>query len=280
MAPPLWPISLDPEITQHLWAAGEAAAALAVAALVGKPTSHLVERLALPLSNRAWAFMARRTVFWLIMSAGTAAALRAFGVDLGVLVGAAGVATVAIGFAAQTSTSNLISGLFMMLERSLAVGDVVELEGTTGEVISIDLLSVKLRTFDNLLVRIPNEALVKGKLTNLSRFPIRRIDLPMRFPLEQPLDPVSDTLLAIVNEEPLVLQEPAPQVMLRGFAEGTVDVQLSCWVASDRYIVVRSQLTLLILQGLQRAGLTLSAPRRELLTISAPQIPTPTAPTP
>lgn len=259
----------DPALSTAVRSAGEAALALMGAGLTGALLSRTVERLALPLTSRAWAFMARRTVFWLSMTGGLALALRAFGVDLGVLVGAAGLVTVAVGFAAQTSTSNLISGLFMMLERSITVGDVVELDGTTGEIISIDLLSVKLRTFDNLMVRIPNESLVKGKLINLSRFPIRRVDFALHFPLEQALSPVESTLLSVIESEALVLQEPAPQVMLRGFAEGTVDVQLSCWVARESYIAVRSRLTVLILEALQRDGLKLSAPRRELLTVGA-----------
>jgi small-conductance mechanosensitive channel len=272
---PISALAHDPTVTANLKAAAQAAGALIGAGLTGRLLASLVERLALPLTSRAWAFMARRTVFWMTMTGGVALALQAFGVDLGVLLGAAGVMTVAVGFAAQTSTSNLISGLFLMLERSLTVGDVIELEATVGEVISIDLLSVKLRTFDNLMVRIPNESLVKGKMTNLSRFPIRRVDFALRFPLEQPLAPVENTLLSVLQDEALVLQEPAPQVMLRGFSEGTVDVQLSCWVARESYIGVRSRLTVLILEALQREGLQLSAPRRELVSFIGPLSPPP-----
>ena len=83
---------------------------------------------------------------------------------------AAGLLTVALGFAAQTSASNLISGLFLLGERPFVVGDVIRLaSGITGEVVGIDLLSVKIRTFDNLLVRVPNETLLKSELTNLTR---------------------------------------------------------------------------------------------------------------
>lgn len=259
---------IDPGLVARVPVAAEAGLAMAVALLSGHLAGRIIERAVEPLSSRAWAFLSRRTVFWAFAFGGVAYGLRAFGIDLGVLVGAAGVATVAVGFAAQTSMSNLISGLFLMLERSLSVGDVIELGGVTGEVISIDLLSVKLRTFDNLMVRIPNETLVKGAMTNLSRFPIRRVDFALRFSADQPLGPVEAALLSVAEDEPLVLQEPAPQVMLRGFFEGTVDVQLSCWVSRESYVAVRSRITLLVLQALQRHGLQLSAPRREFVALA------------
>ncbi|MCA9616745.1 MAG: mechanosensitive ion channel, partial [Myxococcales bacterium] len=119
----------------------------------------------------------RRAGFYPVVILSGAAGLRELGFDLSVFLGAAGILTVAVGFASQTSASNVISGLFLIGERAFGVGDVIEVGGISGEVLAIDLLSVKVRTFDNLFVRIPNETLVKSNVTNLSRFPLRRIDL-------------------------------------------------------------------------------------------------------
>ncbi len=121
--------------------------------------------------------LARRAVTYTLFLLFLASALRELGFNFGVLLGAAGILTLAIGFASQTSVSNIISGLFIILERSIEVGDVIKVGSTTGEVIAIDLLSTKLRTFDNLLVRIPNETMIKAEITTLTRFPIRRLDL-------------------------------------------------------------------------------------------------------
>src|SRR5690606_5360707 len=93
--------------------------------------------------------LARRGVLYTVLALFTASALRELGFSLAVLMGAAGVLTVAIGFASQTSASNLISGLFLIGERPFEVGDTIQVGGTSGEVLSIDALSVKLRTFDN-----------------------------------------------------------------------------------------------------------------------------------
>jgi small-conductance mechanosensitive channel len=123
------------------------------------------------LSGRASeqsAMLARKVVVY----AGTALVLvmcmRELGFKLTTLLGAAGIAGIAIGFAAQTSLSNLISGLFLVWEKPVQVGDVIVLGDTTGVVHSIDLLSLQLRTFDNKFVRIPNESLLKSQFTNVT----------------------------------------------------------------------------------------------------------------
>jgi small-conductance mechanosensitive channel len=84
---------------------------------------------------------------------------------------------VAIGFASQTSASNLISRLFLMIERPFSIADVIRVGNTTGEFISIDLLSVKLRNVDSFFVRIPNETMIKNEVTRLTKFPVRPADL-------------------------------------------------------------------------------------------------------
>ena len=122
----------------------------------------------------AQALLARRFVTTAILGLSTAAALDQLGADLSVLFGAAGIITLALGFASQTSASNLISGIFLIGDNTFSVGDTISVGSTTGQVLSIDLLSVKLRKFDNVLVRIPNETLIKTEVTTLTRFPIRQ----------------------------------------------------------------------------------------------------------
>ena len=98
------------------------------------------------------------------------------GFNVVTLLGAAGVLGVAIGFASQTSISNIISGLFLLLERPFSVGDIIKSDDVVGYVESVDLLSVRVRTFDNKLVRLPNEMILKNALNNLTYYPNKRID--------------------------------------------------------------------------------------------------------
>ena len=140
-----------------------------------------------------------RVASYLILLVFIVMGLNAIGFNLGVLIGAAGVLSVAIGFASQTSASNIISGLFLVAERPFSVGDLIKVGETTGEVLSIDLLSVKLRTFDNLFVRIPNETLIKSEVTTLTRFPIRRIDLSIAVALKEDIKAVILYLLLFIS---------------------------------------------------------------------------------
>jgi len=109
-------------------------------------------------------------------------AFEAAQVDLSALLGAAGIAGIAIGFAAQTSVSNFISGFFLVSDKTFAVGDILTVDGITGEVYAIETLSVKLKTFDNRLVRIPNETLIKSNVINVTRFPVRRLNIQVTVP--------------------------------------------------------------------------------------------------
>lgn len=182
----------------------------------------------------------RRLVFYLVLGLAVATALNELGFKLGVLLGAAGILSVAIGFASQTSASNLISGLFLVGERPFGIGDAIQVGGTTGEVLSIDLLSVKLRTFDNLFVRIPNETLIKSEVVNLSRFPIRRVDLLIAIARKEDIGRVRELLFAVAEANPLCLEEPGPLFIVAGFGASSIDLQFSVWAKRENFLELKN----------------------------------------
>ncbi|WP_317930272.1 mechanosensitive ion channel family protein [Halioxenophilus sp. WMMB6] len=186
--------------------------------------------------------MYSRVIYYGVLIIFTVSTVDALGFDLSVLLGAAGILTVAIGFASQTSASNLISGLFLLGEKPFQIGDVLRIGNDTGEVISIDLLSVKLRTFDNLFVRIPNESLIKTTVVNLTRYPIRRIDLLVGVAYKEELARVKAVLLELANDELRVLEEPTPFCIVTGFGASSVDLQLSVWTQRELVRDVKSDM--------------------------------------
>ena len=129
--------------------------------------------------------------------------LREMGFKLTTLLGAAGIITLAIGFASQTSVSNIISGFFLLAEKPFEVNDIISIGSNTGVVLSIDFLSVKLRTFDNKFIRIPNETLIKSDVTNITRFPIRRVDINVGVAYKEDISRVREILLEIAFKNPL-----------------------------------------------------------------------------
>ena len=205
-----------------------------------------------------------RAVYGAVFLLFAISALRELGFEFGVLLGAAGIVTVAIGFASQTSASNVISGLFLVIERAVVVGDIVRVGQTTGEVLSIDLLSTKLRTFDNLQVRIPNETMVKAEIITLNRFPIRRADLMVGVAYKEDLKKVKDVLMEVATKNPTCLEEPAPLLIAKGFGASSVDFQFSVWAKTSNYLELKNGMQAEIKAAFDRAGIEIPFPHQSL----------------
>jgi len=206
----------------------------------------------------------RRFVSYGVVTFGFVMALRELGFDLSALLGAAGVLTVAVGFASQTVATNLISGLFLIGERGFEVGSLVTIGTTSGEVLSIDTLSMKMRTFDNVLVRIPNEALIKGEIRILTEFPIRRVDVALTAAYGDDLDDVEACLQDCADSNPRCLVEPAPRFLVLGFEDNGVDVQFSVWVQRDEFLDGRTAILRDIKRAFDRRGLRFPYPQRDV----------------
>ncbi|MDX3773480.1 mechanosensitive ion channel family protein [Chromatiaceae bacterium AAb-1] len=242
----------------------------AILFLFGLLAASLVSRTAYRLISQNFslhhAVLFRRLIYWVILALFIASALRELGFSLSVLLGAAGVLSVALGFASQTSVSNLISGLFLIGEKPFQLGDTIKAGNTTGEVLSIDLLSVKLRTPDNLFVRIPNESLIKSEVTNLTRFPIRRFDLNLGVAYKENISKVRAILFELADKNPLSLDEPSPVFVFSGFGESSLDIQFSVWTKRENLRDMRNKLLEDIKLTFDREGIEIPYPCRSLFT--------------
>lgn len=207
----------------------------------------------------------RRVSYWIVVGLTFVSVLRQLGFDLSVLMGAAGVLTLAIGFASQTSASNLISGLFLIGEQPFVVGDMIRVAGgTMGEVVSIDLLSVKLRTVDNLFVRVPNESLLKSEIVNLTRYPIRRFDLQIGIGYHEDIGRVRSVLIDVADENPLCLEEPKPLFLFLGYGESSQNIQFSVWASRENFVELKNQLQQQVKEAFDAAGIEIPFPQRSL----------------
>lgn len=190
--------------------------------------------------------------------------LHMLGVDMTPLLGAAGIVGIALGVASQTSVSNIISGFFMLAEQSFIVGDVITVSGVTGVVMSVDTLSVKLRTFDNRYVRIPNETIIKSEVINATRFPIRRIDLTVSVAYKEDLARVKEILTGIATEDSLVLNEPEPLIIFIGFNSSSIDLQFSFWTARQNYLNVKNRVFESVKNRFDQTGIEIPFPHVSL----------------
>ena len=262
-----WTSFLGPEglfSPERLMAVFRAAGTLVVGLVLARLLARGAAKLVGTRTGTQQTLLAKRLVFYTVATLVVLSALSQLGINLSFLLGAAGVLTVALGFASQTSASNLISGLFLMAERPFGVGDYLRVGEVVGEVLSIDLLSVKLRTFDNSLVRIPNENIIKDQLTNLTFFPIRRIDVMVGVAYKENIERVRAVLFAVADANPECLDEPRPQFYFEGFGDSALMMRFGVWTRKEGFYQLKNTIHIQIKEALDREGIEIPFPHRTL----------------
>lgn len=191
--------------------------------------------------------------------------LNEFGFKLSALLGAAGVFGLAIGFASQTSISNIISGIFLISEKPFGIGDAVDIGGTIGIVESIDLLSLKLKTFDNRFVRVPNETMIKSEVINITRFPTRRANITVTVSYKEDLRKVISVLQEIAANEPLALKDPEPWIAVDKFGDSGIDIAYGVWAPTPDVITMKTALMITIKERFDRDNIEIPYPHLTLI---------------
>lgn len=234
--------------------------------VVAKLTSrYLLRMLATKISKHQQMLMERLT-FYSIIIIFIITALQQVGFHFSVLLGAAGVLTLAVGFASRTSISNLISGMFLIFERPFRVGDIIKVSGDTGEVLSIDPLSIKLKTFDNQYVRIPNDLLIKTSMTNMTHFSTRRCDLIIGVAYKEDLSVVCEVLMKVAASLEISLKKPEPRLFILGFGDSAVNLQFSVWAKRKDYTTLKYQLHLAVKNAFDAENIEIPFPQISLNT--------------
>ena len=177
------------------------------------------------------------------------------GINVSGLLGAAGIAGIAIGFAAQTSVSNIISGLFVITERAFKIGDTIEIADIIGTVQSINLLSVALKTFDSQYVRVPNETIIKANLINYSHFPFRRVKTELSVSYDTDLRRAETILIDTAKKNRFVVADPAPSVLWTAFASSGISCALLAWTSVQDYGTARNSIFIDINERLKAEGI-------------------------
>ena len=186
------------------------------------------------------------------------------GLDISALLGAAGIAGIALGFAAQTSVANVISGLFLFSEHAFKIGDVLQIDTVTGIVESVDLMSVRIKTFDNRLVRVPNETLIKSNIINVTYYPKRRLDLWLTLPAGCDFAAASEAIQKTIALEPLALKDPAPIIMADSATADGLSVLIGAWFLQDDLVNIKNKLIPALIGNLAQNGIQLQSRKIEV----------------
>ncbi|MBN2860748.1 MAG: mechanosensitive ion channel family protein [Sphaerochaetaceae bacterium] len=188
-------------------------------------------------------------------------------VPLSALLGTAGIVTVAIGIASQNSMGNLISGIFLLSEQSFVVGDVIEVGAFIGTVQSVDLLSVKIKTFDGLHLRIPNETLIKSEITTITKNPLRRVPLSIGISYYDDIEKARDILFRVAGEEQLALKDPEPFFMVSGYGNSSINLFFGVWGKTPDFAALKTSLLISIKRAFDAEGIEIPFPH---ITIRPP----------
>lgn len=234
----------------------------------GKLRQWLVERVLVRTKLDAGARQAIGSITrYLTILIGLLVALQTVGIDLTTLNVLAGAVGIGIGFGLQNIASNFISGLIILIERPIKIGDRIEVGNVDGDVIEIGARSTTVRTNDNIAIIVPNSKFITDTVTNWQYTGSHvRFRLPVGVAYGSDLRMVEKLLLEVAQENAEVLAEPLPQVRFRRFGESSLDFELLVWNTSmvHRKGRLKSDLNFAIYQKLTEHGIKIPCPQRDL----------------
>jgi small-conductance mechanosensitive channel len=173
---------------------------------------------------------------------------------------------VGIGFGLQGVVNNFVSGLILLFERPVRVGDYIELGGSWSEIKKIGLRATTVQTFDQAEVIIPNADLVSNQVTNWTLSSRRvRLIIPVGVAYGSDVPVVIETLMTCADEHAMVVKTPAPQVLFLRFGESSLDFELRVWISDvDNRMTTKSELHQEIDRRFRDANIEISFPQRDL----------------
>ncbi len=215
-----------------------------IAAMIGKTIALNLKRVFKDMSKDRIATISK-IIYYTFVIVGVLIALPILEVNLSALLVAGGLMAIVIGFASQSIVTNLISGIFLSIEKPVKVEDVVSIgggEGSMGMVEEIRIISTTIRTFDGVYVRIPNEKVFTNSITNFMENVARRFEYVVGIRYSDDADKALEIIKGLIEDHPLALKEPPPQIFVQNLGSSSVDITVRIWAPSTQWFRVRMEL--------------------------------------
>jgi len=203
-----------------------------------------------------------KLVYYGIISIGFVIALSSIGFSLSGLLVAGGIMGIVIGFASQTVVSNLISGLFLIVEKPIKVGDSVNINDVAGVVEDVRILSTTIRTFDGIYTRLPNDKVFSSNIQNYVAHGARRFAYSIGIRYRDDADKAKEVIEGLLGTHPLILKEPAPQVFVDELGNSSVNLKVRMWAPSTHWYGVYTEMLWKIKTTLEDNGIQIPFPQR------------------
>jgi small-conductance mechanosensitive channel len=207
-----------------------------------------------------------------VITLGFLAGLAVLGFDLTRITVLAGAFGVGIGFGLQSVVNNFVSGLILLFERPIHVGDTIEAGDLLGNVRRIGMRASVVRTWHGAEIIVPNAQFITERVTNWTLSDRqRRIDLPVGISYGADPKKVLEMLESVARAHPQVLRHPAPQALFTGFGDSSINFELRAWTDQfDQWVRIRSDLATAVYEAGYAAGLTFPFPQREVRLLQDP----------
>ncbi len=202
-------------------------------------------------------------------------ALDVLGMNVMPFIAGAGVAGIAIGFAAKDTLSNLIAGVLLIIDRPFEIGDRIEVwsapsgSATWGDVIDIGLRATKIKTTDHIIIIIPNNEIMKRDIVNYTSISTKiRVRINVGVAYDTDIEKAKDLIKDVAGEAAWISKEPPPKVVVRNFGDSSVDLQLRVWIDNARKRMdTISYITDKVKAAFDKNGIEIPYPKRDITII-------------
>ncbi len=193
------------------------------------------------------------------------AALPIIGIDTSTVgLGLSAIIGLILGFGLQDTWANMGAGVWLAVIRPFDKGDYVEVAGHSGIIQGIGVMSTTLKTFDNVVITIPNKNIWGAPIVNYTREPIRRITLDVGVAYGTDLNKAINVAIETAKKHPKVLDDPAPAVVVTELGDSAVNLQLRAWVKKEDYGATRVELIKMIYEEFNKAGIEIPFPQLDV----------------
>lgn len=201
---------------------------------------------------------------YLILIGAVLGCLGVFGIQTASFAAVLAAAGFAVGMAFQGTLGNFAAGIMLLAFRPFKVGDLVEVNGETGTCEHIDLFTCEFRTLDNKKLIIPNGAVFGSTITNYTGYDTRRVDIDVGADYSANLDETRAVLEKAAANIPGMIQDPAPQVVLKALGGSSIDWQVRVWCKTEAYWDVWQATTRACKVSLDEAGIGIPFPQQDV----------------
>jgi small-conductance mechanosensitive channel len=225
-------------------------------------SKKLVEKPLRRVAPQDTATLISRVVYYTVLFFGLLSVLALFNISLSGLLVAGGIAGIVIGFASQTVFSNFLSGLFIYFDKPFKIGDAIEINGESGIVTDINVFSTRIRRWDGVHIRIPNEDIFRSQIKNLIQNKVRRVDYTIGISYQDDPEKARNIIIQHLEEHPLVLAEPLPTVFLSELGDSALVIQVRFWTLTKYWFQAKTKILEELYKKLSDNGITIPFPQQ------------------